>query len=86
MNEIQELVEVGIQSVLLFVKEGDDKKDNTGAFAADPNGLMQQSIRAIKARFPQLLVMTDVDLDPYSRYGHDGIEYGSRSTSVMTKS
>ena len=73
MNEIQELVEVGIQSVLLFVKEGDDKKDNTGAFAADPNGLMQQSIRAIKARFPQLLVMTDVALDPYSRYGHDGI-------------
>jgi len=73
MSEIQELVEVGIQSVLLFVKEGDDKKDNTGAYAANPNGLMQQSIRTIKAQFPNLLVMTDVALDPYSSYGHDGI-------------
>ncbi len=73
MSEIQELVEVGIQSVLLFVKEGDDKKDNTGAYAAHPNGLMQKSIRAIKAQFPDLLVMTDVALDPYSSYGHDGI-------------
>ena len=73
MSEIQELVEVGIQSVLLFVKEGDDKKDNTGVYAANPNGLMQKSIRAIKAQFPDLLVMTDVALDPYSSYGHDGI-------------
>ena len=73
MAEIQELVEVGIQSVLLFVKEGDDKKDNTGAYASHPDGLMQQSIRAIKAQFPNLLVMTDVALDPYSSYGHDGI-------------
>lgn len=73
MVEIQELVEVGIQSVLLFVKEGDDKKDNTGAYAAHPDGLMQRSIRAIKGQFPDLLVMTDVALDPYSSYGHDGI-------------
>ena len=67
------MVAVGIQSVLLFVKEGDDKKDNTGAYAANPEGLMQRSIRAIKAKFPDLLVMTDVALDPYSSYGHDGI-------------
>ena len=73
MIEIQELIELGIQSVLLFVKEGDDKKDNTGAYAAYPKGLMQQAIRAIKAQFPDLLVMTDVALDPYSSYGHDGI-------------
>ena len=73
IHEIQELVDVGIQSVLLFVKENDDKKDNIGAYAAQPNGLMQQSIRIIKAQFPELLVMTDVALDPYSSYGHDGI-------------
>jgi porphobilinogen synthase len=71
--EIQELVDVGIQSVLLFIKESNDKKDNIGAYAAQPNGLMQQSIRVIKAQFPELLVMTDVALDPYSSYGHDGI-------------
>jgi porphobilinogen synthase len=73
MAEIQELVEVGIQSVLLFVKEGDNKKDNSGAYASHPDGLMQRAIRAIKAQFPGLLVMTDVALDPYSSYGHDGI-------------
>ena len=73
IHEVKELVDVGIQSVLLFVKENDDKKDNTGAYAAQPNGLMQQSIRIIKAQFPELLVMTDVALDPYSSYGHDGI-------------
>ena len=73
LDEIQELVDVGIQSVLLFAKEADDKKDNTGEHASDPNGLMQQSIRAIKAQFPQLVVMTDIALDPYSIYGHDGI-------------
>ena len=73
MFEIQELIELGIQSVLLFVKEGDDKKDNTGAYAANPKGLMQQAIRTIKAQFPDLLVMTDVALDPYSSYGHDGV-------------
>jgi porphobilinogen synthase len=73
IHEVKELVDVGIQSVLLFVKESDDKKDNTGAYAAQPNGLMQQSIRVIKAQFPELLVMTDVALDPYSIYGHDGI-------------
>lgn len=73
MTEIQEMIELGIQSVLLFVKESDNKKDNTGAYAANPNGLMQQAIRAIKAQFPDLLVMTDVALDPYSSYGHDGV-------------
>lgn len=73
MFEIQELIELGIQSVLLFVKECDDKKDNTGAYAANPKGLMQQAIRTIKAQFPDLLVMTDVALDPYSSYGHDGV-------------
>ena len=73
MTEIQEMIELGIQSVLLFVKESDNKKDNTGAYAANPNGLMQQAIRAIKAQFPDLLVMTDVALDPYSSFGHDGV-------------
>lgn len=73
MGEIEELVALGIQSVLLFVKESDDHKDNTGAYAAHPDGLMQRSIRAIASAFPQLLIMTDVALDPYSSYGHDGI-------------
>lgn len=65
--------DLGLRSVLLFVKCRDELKDNTGAEALNPEGLMQRSIRAIKTAVPDLVVMTDVALDPYSSYGHDGI-------------
>lgn len=73
MDEIQELKDEGIRSVLVFVKVPEDKKDNKGTEAINPEGLMQQAVRAIKKDFPEMLVMTDVALDPYSSYGHDGI-------------
>lgn len=73
MDEIQELKEVGIRSVLVFVKVPEQKKDNKGTEAINPEGLMQKSVRAIKKEFPGMLVMTDIALDPYSSYGHDGI-------------
>lgn len=71
--ELAELVALGIRSVLLFVKVPDDRKDNQGTEALRADGLMQRSIRFIRERFPELIVMTDVALDPYSEYGHDGI-------------
>lgn len=73
VEEIAELKEVGIRSLLLFVKVPDSKKDNKGTEALNPEGLMQKSVRAINEQFPDMLVMTDVALDPYSSYGHDGI-------------
>lgn len=73
MGEIDELKELGIRSLLLFVKVPDNKKDNKGTEALNPEGLMQKSVRAIKEQYPDMLVMTDVALDPYSGYGHDGI-------------
>lgn len=72
-DELEELIEVGIQSVLLFVKVPDSKKDNQGTEAVNDQGLMQESIRFIKENYPDLLVMTDVAMDPYSSYGHDGV-------------
>ncbi|SMO46445.1 porphobilinogen synthase [Gracilimonas mengyeensis] len=72
-KELEELIEVGIQSVLLFVKVPESKKDNKGTEALNDEGLMQQSVRFIKEHYPDLLVMTDVAMDPYSSYGHDGI-------------
>ncbi|MGN8226135.1 porphobilinogen synthase [Gracilimonas sp. BCB1] len=72
-GELDELVEVGIQSVLLFVKVPDEKKDNKGTEALNDDGLMQESVRFVKKHYPHLLVMTDVAMDPYSSYGHDGI-------------
>jgi porphobilinogen synthase len=73
VSEVKELWGLGIRSVLLFVKSKDELKDNTGKEAWNPDGLMQRSIKAIKDAVPDIIVMTDVALDPYSSYGHDGI-------------
>lgn len=73
VKEVKELWGMGIKSVLLFVKAKDETKDNTGQEAWNPGGLMQRSIKAIKDAVPGMYVMTDVALDPYSSYGHDGI-------------
>lgn len=73
VKEVKELWGMGIRSVLLFIKCSDELKDNTGKEAWNKNGLMQRSIQSIKEAVPGMLVMTDVALDPYSSYGHDGI-------------
>ncbi len=73
LDEVNELRDVGIRSVVIFAKVPDEKKDNEGTEALNPEGLMQQTVRAIKDKFSDMLVMTDVALDPYSSYGHDGI-------------
>ncbi len=73
IQEIKEMHQLGIKSVLLFVKSDDSLKDNTGKESWNENGLMQNSIKTIKDAVPEMLVMTDVALDPYSSYGHDGI-------------
>jgi porphobilinogen synthase len=73
VKEAQELFALGIRAVNIYVKVSEDLKDNTGKEAWNPNGLMQQAIRAIKKACPEMIVMPDVALDPYSIYGHDGI-------------
>ena len=73
VKEVKELWSMGIKSVLLFIKCKDELKDNTGTEAWNKDGLMQRSIKAIKDAVPEMYVMTDVALDPYSSYGHDGI-------------
>jgi porphobilinogen synthase len=75
--EVKHLYTLGIKSVLLFIKCDDKLKDKKGTEATNKNGLMQQSIRAIKNAVPEICVMTDVALDPYNSDGHDGIvEHG----------
>jgi len=73
VKEVKELWQMGIRSVLLFIKCKDELKDNKGTEALNPDGLMQRSIRAIKNACPDMLIVTDVALDPFSSYGHDGI-------------
>src|SRR6476660_3036478 len=73
VKEVKEMWSMGLKCVLLFIKAKDDLKDNTGKEAWNREGLMQRSIKAIKDAAPEIIVMTDVALDPYSSYGHDGI-------------
>ena len=72
-KKVKSLWNMGLKSVLLFVKVPDDLKDNKGTEALNPEGLMQRSIQIIKNAVPEMVVMTDVALDPYSSFGHDGV-------------
>ena len=73
VEEVKEVFSLGIRAVNIYVKVDESLKDNTGKEAWNPNGLMQRAIKAIKAACPEIIVMPDVALDPYSIYGHDGI-------------
>jgi porphobilinogen synthase len=72
-KEANELWSLGVKSVLLFVKVPDNLKDDACSEALNKNGLMMRSIKAIKDAQPEMCVMTDVALDPFSPYGHDGL-------------
>jgi len=84
VKETKELWGMGLKSVLLFIKCKDELKDNKGTEALNPDGLMQRSIKAIKDAVPEMLVMTDVALDPFSTYGHDGIVEGQEIVNDTT--
>ncbi|MEN2402618.1 porphobilinogen synthase [Flavobacterium sp. MC2016-06] len=73
VEEVKEIYALGIRAVNIYVKVSENLKDNTGKEAWNNDGLMQQAIRAIKSACPEMIVMPDVALDPYSIYGHDGI-------------
>ena len=72
-KEANELWSLGVKSVLLFVKVPDNLKDDACSEALNRDGLMMRSIKAIKEVQPDMCVMTDVALDPFSPYGHDGL-------------
>ena len=72
-KHVKNLWSHGLKSVLIFVKVPNNLKDNRGTEALNPDGLMQRAIKTVKDAVPKMVVMTDVALDPYSSYGHDGI-------------
>jgi len=83
-DEVKTLWSLGLISVLLFVKVDDKLKDNKGTEALNQNGLMQRAIKTVKDVCPDMLVMTDVALDPFSSYGHDGIVEGGKIINDAT--
>ncbi|UPQ80640.1 porphobilinogen synthase [Flavobacterium azooxidireducens] len=72
-KEVKELAKLNLKTVLVFVKVPDNLKDNKGTEALNPNGLMQRAVKVIKNAVSDMIVMTDVALDPYSSFGHDGV-------------
>lgn len=76
--QIDELISVGVNKFMLFVKVPKEKKDNKGKEALNPNGLMQESLKFLKQKYPNAVLFSDIALDPYSEYGHDGIVRNKR--------
>ena len=83
-KEVKQLWNIGVQAVLLFVKVEDRLKDNSGTEAVNKNGLMQRAIKEIKSSVPEMTIMTDIALDPYSSYGHDGIVINNKIINDQT--
>jgi porphobilinogen synthase len=73
VNEAGEALSVGVTAVVLFPAIDHSLKTKRGEECFNREGLVQRAIRALKSAYPELVVMTDVALDPYSIDGHDGI-------------
>lgn len=73
LGEIEDILRLGIRAVNLFCHVADQKKDPMGTEAYSVNGLLPRAIRAIKSRFPELLVIADIALDPFTSHGFDGL-------------
>lgn len=71
--EAGQCVELGIPAIALFPVVTSDKKSDAAEEAFNPNGLAQQAVRALKASYPDLGVITDVALDPFTSHGQDGL-------------
>jgi len=84
IKEVKHLWSLGLKAVLLFIKCEDHLKDNKGTEALNADGLMQRSIKAIKNAVPEMCVMTDIALDPFSTFGHDGIVENNRIVNDPT--
>ena len=73
LEEAAELVELGVPAVALFPVTPEDQKSLMAEEAYNPDGLAQRAVRALKSKFPELGVITDVALDPFTTHGQDGI-------------
>jgi len=73
LEKINSLYQKGLQTYLLFGKIKPGNKDNDGTAALNENGIIPKSIKAIKDKYPDCILMADAALDPFSSYGHDGI-------------
>ena len=73
LKEIQEIINCGINTIALFPVIDPDKKDDQGSEAIIDNNFISTAIKTIKNEFPDITIIADVALDPYTSHGHDGI-------------
>ena len=73
LKKIEEYIELGLRWFLIFPKIEEGKKDNIGTEALNEKGLIPRVIKKIKSLFPDICIISDIALDPYSSFGHDGI-------------
>lgn len=73
MSEVESLAELGLKSVVMFPVLEEKQKDSNASKILDKNLFYLKAIREIKKRFPEIAIVTDVALDPYTDHGHDGL-------------
>ena len=73
LRELEELIKTGIKAVAIFPVIDNDKKDERGTEAVNEDNFLNSVIKKIKQTFPDILVIADVALDPYTTHGHDGV-------------
>jgi len=73
LKEAEQLVQLGVPAIALFPVVGEDKKSEDAREAYNPEGLAQRAVRALKQAQPELGVITDVALDPFTTHGQDGL-------------
>ena len=71
--EAKEIIDLKIQAIALFPVISSDKKTEEAGESYNPDGLVQRAVRALKRSFPELAVITDVALDPFTSHGQDGL-------------
>ena len=76
LKEIEEIINSGINTIAVFPVIESSKKDNLGSEAINKNNFISNSIRKIKEEFPEIILIADIALDPYTDHGHDGILKG----------
>ena len=72
-DEVGKIVDLGIKSIAVFPVINEEEKDETGSQATIEDNFICQAISSIKKSFPELLIIADVALDPYTDHGHDGL-------------
>ena len=82
--ETEELISQGIKSIAIFPAIDSDKKDSQGSHAFDDNNIVCSALRGLAERFPEVIKIADVALDPYTYHGHDGILLDSKIDNDQT--